>query len=70
MDNESTIRMALESITEALEAATAHADNDGTGQQCSFHGDFSVTRQHPSTRREVRWWAKHLRKILTDNPGK
>lgn len=55
-----------ESFATTVEAASAHAENDGKGMQAPFHGDFAGAKHSPSMLQSLRWWARAARETMGD----
>lgn len=53
-----------ENFATTVEAASAHAENDGTGMQVPFHGDFAGAKRLPSLLQSLRWWARAAREAM------
>lgn len=48
-------------FAETVDAAEAHAANDGNGMQVPFHGDFAQVKKSPALLKQLQWWARFAR---------
>ena len=53
-----------ENFATTVEAASAHAENDGKGMQVPFHGDFAGAKRFPSVLQSLCWWARAARDAM------
>ena len=64
-----TDRDLLESVCQMFESAANEAENIASGRkgmQVPYHGDFAGSLHFPGVARNVRWWARNLRRYLDE----
>lgn len=54
----------VDGFAQTVDGAVRHAENDGTGMQVPYHGDFTMAKQSPSLLRELKWWRSAAREAL------
>lgn len=64
LERNKTLESFATGFVQAVDDATAHAENTGKGMQVPFHGDFAQAKQVPSILGRLKWWANAAREAL------